>query len=43
MRKLEVIAAIIITIATIVILNTCSGNFQAPPLEEEVGTENTLQ
>lgn len=43
MRKLEVIAAIIITIATIVILNTCSGSFQAPPIEEEMGTESTLE
>jgi len=39
MRKLEVSAAIIITIATIVILNTCSGSFQGPALEDEISVE----
>lgn len=43
MRKLEVVAAVVITILTIIILNACSGNFEAPPVEEELNVEGVLE
>lgn len=38
-RRIEVIAAVIITLATIVILNMCSGNFQQPTTIDEISAE----
>jgi len=43
MKKLEIIAAVVIVIATILVLNTCSTQFELPEDDPEISTETTLE